>query len=184
MPDADIYLSQIRGMSNYLTQRTAEVSPEQFSRRPGPSLNPVSWNYFHILRVWDMDLNVLAKGQSPSEDAWHRGEFSAKSGYNPDGKGMRGIGIGTGYSDAEVDELSVSREVLDEYHAMLLAETEAFLKEASDADFQREVQGFRGPEPVSARFQHIIGHSWMHIGELGYAKGVLGFHDQTYPSQG
>lgn len=182
MPDADVYLSQIRGMSNYLTQRTSDISEEQFAERPGPSLNPVRWNYFHILRVWDMDLNVLAQERPPSDDAWHRGEFTAKSGYSPDGKGIRGIGIGTGYSDADVDELSVSREVLDEYHAMLLAETEHYLSQAGDEDFKREVQGIRGMEPIGARFQHIVGHSWMHIGELGYAKGVLGYHDQTYPA--
>lgn len=182
MSEAEIYLTQVQGASNYLTQRTSDISEEQFAQRPGPSLNSVKWNYFHILRVWDMDLNVLTQGRPPAEDAWHRGEFTAKSGYNPDGKGMRGMGIGTGYSDADVDELSVSREVLDEYHAMLRAETEQYLSQAKDEDFAREVQGIRGLEPIGARFQHIVGHTWMHIGELGYAKGVTGFRDATYPA--
>ncbi len=71
-------------------------------------LNPVGWNYWHALRVWDLDLNWLIKGQKPDEDAWHRGEFTARSGYDPDGIGLRGSGIGLGYSDAEVDALASS----------------------------------------------------------------------------
>ena len=59
--------------------RVEEVPADKLHARPGPHLNPVGWNYWHALRVWDLDINWQIKGQSPTEDAWHRGDFTTKS---------------------------------------------------------------------------------------------------------
>src|SRR5690348_4872219 len=94
---ADVYLSQFQSMSNFIDNQVVDVPEDVFHRRPGSSLNPISFSYFHLLRVWDVDLNWIVKGLGPKNDAWHRGGFAEKSGYSPDGKGVRGMGIGTGF---------------------------------------------------------------------------------------
>lgn len=182
MSEASVYLAQIRAMSEALDRQVGELSDELLYQRPGPSLNPVVWNYWHLLRVWDLDLNWLAKGLGPSQDAWHRGGYTERSGYSPDGKGVRGLGIGTGYTDEMVDDLRIPRDVLKDYQAQLLAETEEFLGGASDEDMAREAPGIGGaPETLSKRFQHTVAHSYGHLGELRFAKGMLGLPDQSYP---
>jgi hypothetical protein len=185
--EAEIYRQQFKMMLDNLQTQLADVPEDEMFKRPGPHLNPVGWNYWHLLRVWDLDLNWMAKGQKPTEDAWHRGSFTEKSGYNPEGKGRNGVGIGVGYSDAEVDELNFSSEILREYQQRLEAETEEYLSNATNEDFSRELQNPSRPgetTTVGQRFQHAVGHSWNHIGELRYAKGLLGRPDATYPGAG
>lgn len=184
MTEAAVYLAQIKAMSAFLTNQVSEVPDKMLYRRPGPSLNPVVWNYWHLLRVWDLDLNWLIKGQQPTQDLWHRGGFAAESGYDPAGLGTRGMGIGTGYTDAQVDALRVPRDVLASYQAALLAETEEYLSSADEAELHREVPLPADPSQQTTpavRLQHTISHSYGHIGELRYTKGMLGFPDRTYP---
>jgi hypothetical protein len=174
----------IQSTSDALLTRVKEVPAEKLHERPGAGLNPVGWNYWHALRVWDLDINWQIAGQNPTDDAWHRGDLTAKSGYNPDGIGMRGTGIGLGYTDAEVDALDViSFDIMREYHEMLLAETMTFLDSAGDEEMRRSIPapGERPDTTVAARLQHIVTHTWGHIGELSYAKGMLGMTDGTYP---
>jgi hypothetical protein len=182
---AQDYLAQITSMSTFVEGQVSDMPDELFRRRPGPSLNPVAFSYFHLLRVWDLDLNWIIKGQGPQNDAWHRGGFSEKSGYTPDGKGMRGLGIGTGFTDTDVDEMKIDRDVLLAYHRQLQAETEDYLNGADDAELNREVASLPNapdrPATCAQRLQHTISHSWSHTGELRYAKGMLGIHDPSYP---
>jgi hypothetical protein len=187
MHEAAAYREMVEYTSEALKARIEEVSAEKLHQRPGPGLNPVGWNYWHALRVWDLDLNWYIKGQDAHQDAWYRGEFSARSGYDPTGKGLRATGIGLGYSDAEVDELSViDASVLYDYQRVLLEETLEYLETADDAELRRSIPNPRNPDApmsVASRLQHLVTHTWNHIGELGYAKGMLGMHDQTYPGR-
>lgn len=176
----------IQSTSDAIASRVEGVPTDKLHARPGAHLNPVGWNYWHALRVWDLDINWQIGGQKPADDAWHRGGFTAKSGYNPDGIGMRATGIGLGYTDAEVDALDViSLDVLQEYHELLLAETMSYLDDADDDEIRRTLPGTGGrPDSnVAARLQHVVTHTWGHIGELSYAKGMLGMTDGTYPGE-
>jgi hypothetical protein len=184
--EASVYLEQIRDLSKSLERAVDEVPAEQFNQRPGPHLNPVGWNFFHLLRVWDMYFNWECRGMSPDEDAWHRGGFTEKSGYNPDGKGGRNLGIGFGYTDDEVDEIQIDPSVLKGYLRMLSAETEAFLEQADDEEMQRVTHSAVHPgqtNTVAQRMQHLLMHSYRHAGEARYALGVHGWRDPTYPGE-
>ncbi|HEX7102500.1 MAG TPA: DinB family protein [Nitrolancea sp.] len=185
MSMADVYLSQFESMSNFIGNQVVDLPEDVFHRRPGSSLNPISFSYFHLLRVWDVDLNWIVKGLAPKNDAWHRGGFSEKSGYSPDGKGVRGMGIGTGFTDEDVDAMNVSRALLQEYQQQLMDETEAYLNGASDDELNREVAPLPNapdrPATCAQRLQHAMNHALSHAGELRFAKGMIGMHDPTYP---
>ncbi|HVX30904.1 MAG TPA: DinB family protein [Nitrolancea sp.] len=185
MTMADVYLSQFQTMSTFVANQVADLSEDVFHQRPGSSLNPISFNYFHLLRVWDVDLNWIVKGLGPRQDAWHRGGYTEKSGYSPDGKGSRGMGIGTGFTDDDVDAMKVSCALLQEYQQQLMAETEAYLSAASDEELNREVAPLPNapdrPATCAQRLQHAMNHALSHAGELRFAKGMIGMHDPTYP---
>ena len=180
----DVYLEQIDAMSKLLSDQTAELDDTLLKKRPGEYLNPPGFLYFHILRVWDLDINVLIGGSKPAKDAWHRGGYTEAMGYDPDGKGGRGLGIGFGYTDAEVDEVPYQLESLQRYHAQLIDETRRYLLDANDEELNREIVAMGAPTTTGARLQHIIAHSCNHIGELRMTKSMLGFHDPTTPPRG
>jgi hypothetical protein len=149
-------------------------------------LNSVGWNYWHALRIWDFRLNHQVKGQDPLEDAWHRYEFSARAGYNPDGTGARGAGLGMGQTDAEVDAVHVAWPLIIDYQQVLLSESLTYLSSMADeSDFDREIPA-GGGNSITVReiYQQMIRQFWMHYGEMRYAKGMLGFPDTTYPGRG
>jgi hypothetical protein len=176
-----IYLQQIETMSEFLDTVLSEIDDERFSLRPAPERNPVGFVYFHLLRVWDLDLNILCKGQPAESDAWHRGGYSDAMGYSPDGKGGRGAGNGFGYSDQEVDEVPYRKDVLGRYHHQLLDETRAYLQSATDAELERTIMLRDQPTTTGARMQHTAAHSWNHIGEIRMTRTMLGFPDPTTP---
>ncbi|MEZ4522697.1 MAG: DinB family protein [Thermomicrobiales bacterium] len=179
----DAYISQIRTMTDEINAMFEDVPEDILYKRPGPSLNPVGWNYWHLLRIWDMWLNVQIHGRDVSEDTWHRGGFSEKSGYNPDGKGGRGGGTGMGYTDAEVDEVQIPLEIIQEYQRQLQAETEEYLRGADEDELNRSVPYWAGEITCAKMIEQSIRNGWMHYGEMRYAKGMLGRPDASYPGQ-
>src|SRR5687767_6727672 len=127
-------------MSDFLDKLLDDVDDEHFSLRPAPERNPIGFFYFHLLRVWDLDLNILCQGRPPHEDGWHRGGYGEELGYTVDGKGGNKFGIGFGYTDHEVDEVPYRRDVLQRYHQQLLHETRAYLGAAGDEELQRQIR--------------------------------------------
>lgn len=181
MPLRDSYIEQIEAMSKMLSDQVSELDDERIGTRPSATLNPPGFIYFHLLRVWDLDLSILCLGKRPSEDIWHSGGYSDLLGYTPDGHGARGTGIGFGYNDQEVDEVPYRLAPLRQYHQQLHDATLAYLRDASDDELAREVKFLDQTTTTGARLQHTVGHSWNHIGELRMTKSLLGFADPTTP---
>jgi hypothetical protein len=178
------YREQFHSLVEMLDKQLAELDDATLAKRPNPQLNPPGFIAWHLMRVWDLDLNVLIGGHAPTEDAWHRGGFNAELGYEPLGNGPRGSGLGFGYSDTEVEALPHRGEVLRRYLAQLRDETDAYLAGASDADLAASIERPGSPFGVftpAARLQHTIAHSWNHTGELRMTKSMLGFDDPSGP---
>jgi hypothetical protein len=185
MQESQIYREQITTLSEQIKAEFAGMDTDLLYKRPGPSVNNAGFLYWHILRIWDLDLNHIAKGEEPSSDAWNRGGYAARSDYDPTYKGLDRLpGMGLGYSDAEVDEVNVPLNELTAYHDQLISETNEYLESASDELLRAEIpMPSRPGAPASAaqRFQHLIGHSYGHVGDIRFIKGLLGYTDATYP---
>lgn len=186
MTEAETYADMLTNMTEEVERIMSEVPAAQLYERPGPSLNSVGWNYWHALRIWDYWINHMIKDQDPFADAWHRYEFTARSGYNPDGTGARGHGLGMGQNDAEVDAVQVEWALLVDYQQTLLAESLAYLSSLADeGELAREITRPGSTASISVRdvYQQMIRQFWMHYGEMRYAKGMVGFPDTTYPGR-
>lgn len=186
MSEITAYREQIAGMLTMLDAQIAETPDDRLYQRPGPSQNPIGFIYWHILRIWDLDV-CLYTGKNPlKDDIWHRDDFSAKAEYTPDGLGLRGLGMGVGYSDAEVDAVRIPRAVLADYKAQLIAATDAYLDSVDDAAIRAERPSPLNPAQTltsAARLQHTVSHSYHHLGEIRFIKGIFGFTDPTYPKR-
>ncbi len=175
------YNEQITQLSEMMDRQVSELDDKLLCTRPGPELNPVGFIYYHVLRTWDLDLNILVHGREQTDDAWHRGGFTEAMGYSPIGKGGRGLGIGFGYTDAEVDEVPYQLEALRRYQEQLLSETTEYLNSASDEELSREISAMGQSTTTGARIQHTIAHTWNHVGEIRLTKSMLGFPDPATP---
>lgn len=174
----------IREATQDLRATIEPVPQELFDRRPAQHANPIGFIYFHVLRCWDQDVNILCRGQDPAEDAWHRLGLSEKMGYEPLGCGVNGEGIGFGYTDAEVDAVPKRREALMRYHQTLEDETYAYLDEATSDDLNAERQSEHSrenPYRPERWLRHLISHTNMHIGDIQYIAGLQGVPDGSYP---
>jgi hypothetical protein len=161
-----------------------DVPQELAEKRPGPHLNPIGFIYYHVLRCWDRDLNVVNRDQGPSGDAWHRGGFSAELDYEPLGHGAGGSGVGFGYSAEEVDAAPKRLDALMRYHQMLEDETYAYLAQVSSEELNAErpsEHSWENPFRPERWLRHAISHTNMHIGDIQYVKGMLGMSDGNYP---
>ncbi len=176
----EAYISMFRTMTDEINGMLAEVPAEDLYRRPGPSQNPVGWNYWHLLRIWDNELHSIIGGKELREQTWFRGGYAEKSGYDPAGKGGRGSGTGMGYTDAEVDEVQIPLSVIQEYQRQLQDETEAYLRGADEAELNRVVPFWAGEITCGKMIEQAIRNGWMHYGEMRYAKGILGYPDASY----
>jgi hypothetical protein len=178
------YQEQIAQLADMLGKQLADLSDTQLATRPIATLNPPGFIAWHLMRVWDFDLNQLIRGQARDADAWHRGGFQEQMGYEPIGNGPGGSGIGFGFSDVEVDAVPYRLDVLRGYLAQLLRETDAYLAGASDADLALTLERAPlGEFTPGSRIQHTIAHSWNHTGELRMTKSMLGFPDPSGPAR-
>ena len=175
------YDEQVSTMATMLAQQVGSLDDATLAKRPGPALNPIGFIQWHILRIWDLDLNLLIKGGTPETDAWHRGGYDEEIGYEPIGIGPGGTGLGFGYTDAEVDAVPYRADVLSRYQQQLVDETKSYLAGATNEDLQRAFELRGEPTSVAGRLQHVVAHSWNHIGEIRLTKGLLGYPDPTTP---
>lgn len=183
MQELEIYRTMIDQAGSLLTRTVEDIDDENFGKRPGPHMNPASFIYFHVLRHWDRDVNVLSRGQAPDADLWHREGIGDALGYHPLGIGMRGLGTGIGYSDNEVDAVPADRETLARYQQLLHAETMAYLDDLDESEIHTEMTSEYLPDvtyDIAARLQHLVMHSAYHTGDISYVKGALGQPDATY----
>ena len=175
MSELQSYRTMIQFATNDLEEAISTVGNGQFGTRPNPNANPVNFVYFHVLRHWDRDINVRIQGQDPSQDAWHRGGFSELTGYNPDGKGDPNLGTGYGYSQAEVNEVTADKSALTRYQQMLREETDALLTSQDEESLRVERASPSGGTLTTAgRLQHLIAHTYVHVGDIEYIKGLVG----------
>ena len=185
MSELESYRTMIGFATADLEEVVTTIPDDVFGMRPVPGANPASFVYFHVLRHWDRDITVRIQGTDPAQDAWHRGGFTEITGYNPDGKGDPGIGTGYGYSQAEVDEVTADKASLLHYHRTLKDQTDALLSSLDDASLR-----IPRPSPsastltTAGRLQHLIAHTYLHIGDIEYIKGLIGAPSCDVPNIG
>jgi hypothetical protein len=182
-------LRELVGQSSAKLRRAASGVPDElFGKRPGPSLNPIGFIYFHVLRSWDEDLNVQCRGSAPDDDAWHGAGLSDELDYEPLGRGAGGRGVGVGFNDAEVDAVPKRFDVLSRYHDLLDEEMLAYVETVTTDEFHREreskhAHGRLGAFSAASIMRMVILHHAEHSGDIKFIKGMLGMPDATYPGR-
>jgi hypothetical protein len=164
-----ILKTQFEIIGRLISQTLDELSQEILFRQLEGQANSIGFSIWHLLRTWD-DYEALIHSRTPiyERDGW-TGEF----GFDVSGRGIEGSGMGTGFTPADVALVRPEASTLLDYHRALSEFTHDYLEGVSETDLAREVLvPWWNFKPTVARvYIHVIGHSFLHLGEAQFVRG-------------
>ena len=135
------------------------------TRRPGEEANTIAWLVWHLTRVQDDHVAEVAA----LEQVWTAQGFVDRFGLPFDA-----ADTGYGHSHEEVAAVRASAADLVAYLRATHEQTAGFLAGLSDSDLDRIVdERWDPPVSLGARLVSVLGDDWQHLGQAGYARGLL-----------
>jgi uncharacterized damage-inducible protein DinB len=171
MNTLDLFSYQFQRVQDYYFFTLKDIQPEKMQWQPVKNANTIGFLLWHILRTWDAYFAFVDGG----EDLYEKLNLSQNFGFITSGKGVGGSGVGTGFTPEEAADVIPAPAQLTEYLAVLLERTREFLSQTSEKELGREVKvpWWNAPSTVSGVLTHILVHSFMHLGEAQYVKGMV-----------
>lgn len=166
-----LLLVQFQNVYDQFLATPKDTRPEQMVWQPALNSNNITFLLWHVLRIWDSYL-CLIDGRP---ELYEEGNWPRRLGFEAKGKGAGGNGVGTGFTADDVTEVKAPPDELNEYLEALWERTKYYLSTASDENLESELKVPWWPRPatIARIFAHIIAHSYMHIGEAQYVKGLV-----------
>ncbi len=143
------------------------LDTDALARQPEGSANSIGWLLWHLTRIQDDHVADLMD----DDQLWIGAGFAAALGFEPDPHNH-----GYGHTPAEAAAVRIEApSTLLAYHDAVAGRSLAYLATLHDADFDRIVdERFDPPVSAGVRWMSIIGDSFEHLGQAGYARGQLG----------
>jgi uncharacterized damage-inducible protein DinB len=127
--------------------------------------NSIAWLVWHLTRIQDDHIADVAD----SEQVWIADGFAQRCGL-PFDQHATGYGHGPG----EVAAVTLSAELLGEYHSAVHARTVAFLETVTPIDLERIVDTrWDPPVTLGVRLVSVISDNLQHAGQAAFTKGIL-----------
>jgi hypothetical protein len=130
----------------------SKLSEAQLRGRPHPGVNTVAWLLWHSARIEDVGVNRFLADRPQALDEGWLGRLKAPR-----------RDVGTGMSDAEVDELSlrIDLEALRGYWEAVTTRTLAVVETLKGTDLEALVPGERVRSVVLAEEVVALGAEWL-----------------------
>ncbi len=140
------------------------------AQRPARGANSIGFSVWHAARAWDMYLTFL----DGAEDTYVMHHWMERFGFNTEGRGVNAAG--SEFTEEDVGLIQPQSSTLIEYVEAIFARTKNILAAASETALAQQVRVPWWPEEKPKAFivAHIIRHSYQHLGEAQYAKGLMG----------
>jgi hypothetical protein len=140
------------------------LEPADLDNRPGREANPIGWLAWHLTRVLDGHVAALTGGPQVWE-AW-RERFAL-----PYAAGATGYG----QSSEEVGAFTADAALLTGYWSATWERTREVLHQLAGDDPERVVDdAWDPPVTLSVRLVSVVNDVTQHLGQMGYARGLLG----------
>ena len=147
-----------------LTSELDGLGVEALRRRPGPDANPMGWLAWHLARVLDSHLADLAG----SPQVWEEWRERFDLPFGPDATGY-------GQSSRDVAAFAADAALLTGYWSATWHRTREILRDLVDDDPERVVDdSWDPPVTLSARLVSVVNDTTQHVGQLSYARGLVG----------
>ena len=178
--DLEILKSGYKGIHDHIVPSMLRKDEELIRKRIIPSINPIIWMSWHMLRVEDMFLsNVVFKKQQVFHSEEWRNRLQIETAH-----------VGTGMTVSETDSLAsrIDVDALKDYNVAVEHHTSGLLSAIADLpndqldsaeDIERRLRiadafpenvlveraSAYAPTPISACLLGVISHSYMHFGQ-------------------
>jgi uncharacterized damage-inducible protein DinB len=141
------------------------LTPEQLQRRPSADANSIAWLTWHLTRVQDDHVAVVAE----KPQVWISGGWAERFGLPLDPSET-----GYGHSSAQVAAVRVgSSELLTAYHDAVYEQTRRFVEGLSETDLERIVDtSYDPPVSLGVRLVSVIADDLQHAGQAKYLRGL------------
>ncbi len=178
MTGADVFRESFQRAYAALKSEIDGLTPEQLVWRPGPTANSVAFLAWHTPRTGDVFFSQRLLHQP---EIWFREDWTKRVAVDAAGKGLRGLGMGTGFSDEQAGEMPAvpAAEYLAYIDAVAAAVDGYFATLAPDALEQTvHAEGWPDAKLTAVLFQ-ALNHTHFHRGEIGYIKGLQGMRGRA-----
>jgi uncharacterized damage-inducible protein DinB len=144
----------------------ADLDDDALTARPGPDANTIGWLVWHLLRVQDDHVAEVAG----TEQVWTSQGYAGRAGLPFDDDAT-----GYGQSVEEVGQVRVGVGLLGAYADAVTDATLAYVGGLGPDDLDRVVDdAWDPPVTLAVRLVSVISDDLQHVGQAGYAKGLLG----------
>lgn len=145
----------------------AAISDDCVFWKPEPGANNIAVTVWHMARMFDVFLTQQALGGLAEEECWHRHAWAEQTGYDPQGIGLNGWGMLTGYTQAEAAALpQLSREQMLRYLDEVYDTVKAYLASTPVEKLQTPAAGFDGKYTKYQCIQMPLLDNVRHLGEI------------------
>ena len=152
MDAIDLFLSRYGDLHHGLVEGLLTSLPEaQLRGRPHPGVNTIAWLLWHSARIEDLAVNRFLADSPQVLDEWR------------DRLGVARVDVGTGMTDAEVDELStrIDLTALRGYWDAVTARTLGLTGSLRSSELEAVVPGARVKSVVHAEKAVAPGVEWL-----------------------
>ncbi|TFV51874.1 DinB family protein [Blastococcus sp. TF02A_35] len=167
MRSSDVYLYAYDQIHEMLLSSLGGLGADDLGHRVAPDANPIGWLAWHLLRVQDDHVAELAG----REQVWTAQGWAERFGlpFDPSETGY-------GFDREQVSAVRIpSVDLLTGYADAVHAQSAAYLRGVTDEDLDRMVDdSYDPPVTVGMRLVSVIGDDMQHLGQIGYARGLLG----------
>jgi hypothetical protein len=148
-----------------------DLTLEQIHWQPAADANSIGFLLWHTLRAWDSYFSLIEN----KAELYKHGGWPERFGFDTRGRGVEGSDMGTGFTAEDVRIVRPRPEALLEYLEALFQATMRHLKSASAESLSQTmvVPWWPAPPTVARVHTHILAHSYMHLGEAQYVRGLL-----------
>lgn len=173
MRDLDIVLDLFEAQQRGISKELSELSEDALNWRPDAEANSIAITLWHLGRVADFVLTHRIEGRPVEEQRWFSHGWAEQTGYDPRGLGAGGMGILTGYTQAEVAALpQMSGRDLLAYHDQVYQELQTYLQTLPEGGLDAAVPGEGQPRTIYFWSRVILLDATRHLGEMQAIKAM------------
>lgn len=167
----DIFIAQLQNAHDHFAKTLDGLNADQLKYHPSPNAHGIGFAVWHALRAWDDYYALITQ----TESVYAKENWAEKLGFDSRGRGINDIG--TGFNVQDVADMNLQTETLSAFLESLWMHTRDDLKTMNDDVLLRPVTvPWWNPSAVTFGrvLSHIIAHTYVHIGEAEYLRGLLG----------
>lgn len=169
----EILRSGLTSMHALLDEAIGDMTLEQLNFRPGEGGLSPFFSLWHYVRTEDNIVNYIAQGRPT---VWLEGGYDQRF-------GLHRTSQGTGMSEDDAKAMTLNDlEGWREYQPRVWQATDGYLAEMSPDEFDTRTVTIK-PLGEMSLWQGLNGvclsHGYRHVGEIEYARGILGLGGLT-----